>query len=58
MNLRTKQSLLKKELLNISPEESFEIIFDKDNFFKKCHTIVITQDKTSEINPNGDIIWI
>jgi hypothetical protein len=58
MNLRTKQSLLNKQLLSISPDESFEIIYDKDNFFKKCHTIVITQDQTSEINPNGDIIWI
>jgi hypothetical protein len=58
MNLRTKQSLLNKQLHSISPDESFEIIYDKDNFFKKCHTIVITQDQTSEINPNGDIIWI
>jgi hypothetical protein len=58
MNLRTKQSLLNKQLLSINPDESFEIIYDKDNFFKKCHTIVITQDQTSEINPNGDIIWI
>jgi hypothetical protein len=58
MNLRTKQSLLEKQLLSISPDESFEIIFDKDNFFKKCHTIVITHDQTSETNHKGDIIWI
>ena len=58
MNLRTKQSLLEKKLLSISPDESFEIIYDKDNFFKNCHTIVITQDQTSETKPNGDIIWI
>jgi hypothetical protein len=58
MNLRTKQSLLKKQVLSVSPEESFEIIFDKDNFFKNCHTFVITQDETSETNPIGDILWI
>jgi hypothetical protein len=58
MNLRTKQSLLNKQVLSVSPEESFEIIFDKDNFFKNCHTFVITQDETSETNPIGDILWI
>jgi len=58
MNLRTKQSLLNKQVLSVSPEESFEIIFDKDNFFKNCHTFVITQDETSENNPIGDIMWI
>jgi len=58
VNLRTKQSLLKKQTLGVSPEEQFEIIFDKDNFFEKCRTLVITQDENSEVNPNGDIIWI
>jgi hypothetical protein len=58
MNLRTKQSFLEKQLLSISPDESFQIIFDKDDFFKKCHTIVITHDQTSETNHKGDIIWI
>jgi hypothetical protein len=58
MNFRTKQSLLEKQLLSVSPDESFEIIFDKDNFFKKCHTNVITQGQTSVTKPIGDIIWI
>jgi hypothetical protein len=58
MNLRTKQSLLNKQVLSVSPEESFEIIFDKEDFFKNCHTFVITQDETSETNPIGDILWI
>jgi hypothetical protein len=58
MNLRTKQSLLNKELLSISPEEPFEIIFDKENFFKECRTIVTTKDITSSVNSDGDIIWI
>jgi hypothetical protein len=58
MNLRSKKSILNSEFLNIGPEEPFEIIFDKENFFKERHTIVITKDTTSSVGSNGDILWI
>lgn len=58
ITLRSKDSCLEDQLISLSPEDSYDILFDTDDFYKKIHSKIVVHSKEGNTNPLGDIIWI
>jgi len=58
INLRSQKSIEDKLLLSNTPEEPYQILFDKNNFFKTNRDLVVNHTLNGIVNLNGDTIWI
>jgi len=58
INIRSQKSIEEKLLLTNSPEEPYQILYDKDNFFKTNRDSVVKDITKGNVNLSGDTIWI
>jgi len=58
LNLRSQKSIEEKLLLTITPDEPYQILYDKDNFFQLNRDFVVNDITKGNVNLNGDTIWI
>lgn len=58
ITLRSKDSCVENQLISLSPEDAYEILYDTDDFYKKIHSKIVVRSTEGNSNPHGDIIWI
>ena len=58
LNFRSQKSIEEKLLLINSPDDPYQILYDKNNFFQTFRESVVKVDKNGNIYTNGDTIWI
>jgi hypothetical protein len=58
ITLRSKDSCKDNQLISLSPEDTYTILYDTEDFYKNTHAKIVVQSNEGNFNPDGDILWI